>query len=272
METLIKAALESDPNALNQVTNELKTFREFASLKTVSLQTLDSLQALRTIPAIQVNENSTKLGLQDSIKYFMNDLSRIIQQTYIPTDQDCVYSRSPTTDISENKFFIPGKGSFSIIDVGGQQSLRKSWVPYFEDKSAGIIFVAALSSFNQVLQEDNEKNRMVDAIELFKSIVNHTLLKSKSVILLLNKLDLFEEKITKVAVSDYFPDFNTTLEHQTAKDARIFFLQKFLATGDLDDRCFFHFTTNTDKNLTEFIIRAVIDSIVKANLNSNGLA
>lgn len=43
--------------------------------------------------------------------------------------------------------------------------------------------------------EDEEKNRMEDALELFESCVNSPGFESKAIILFLNKMDLFTEKI-----------------------------------------------------------------------------
>ncbi|EJW74437.1 hypothetical protein WUBG_14655 [Wuchereria bancrofti] len=40
-----------------------------------------------------------------------------------------------------------------IFDVGGQRSERKKWIHCFEDVNA-IIFIAAISQYDQVLFED----------------------------------------------------------------------------------------------------------------------
>ena len=61
---------------------------------------------------------------------------------------------------------------FEIYDVGGQRSERKKWLPLLNNVTA-IIFVAALLEYDQKLQEDLRMNRMVEAIGLFKSVVNH---------------------------------------------------------------------------------------------------
>lgn len=41
----------------------------------------------------------------------------------------------------------------SVIDVGGQRSERRKWIHCFDDVKA-IIFIAAISEFDQVLRED----------------------------------------------------------------------------------------------------------------------
>jgi hypothetical protein len=71
----------------------------------------------------------------------------------------------------------------------------------------GSVFVASLSAYDQMMIENNTKNRMEDSLELFASISNNPLLAKMQFILLLNKRDLFEEKITKSSIIDYFPDY-----------------------------------------------------------------
>jgi hypothetical protein len=43
-----------------------------------------------------------------------------------------------------------------MVDVGGQRSERKKWVYVFEGVTS-IMFIAALSEFNQTLLEDPTK-------------------------------------------------------------------------------------------------------------------
>ena len=45
---------------------------------------------------------------------------------------------------------------FSVFDVGGQRSQRRKWLHLFDDVQA-IIFVAAISEFDQVLREDSQR-------------------------------------------------------------------------------------------------------------------
>ena len=47
---------------------------------------------------------------------------------------------------------------FELFDVGGQRSERKKWIQCF-DNVTSVLFIIALSDFNQVLLEDNLTNR-----------------------------------------------------------------------------------------------------------------
>jgi signal recognition particle receptor subunit beta len=108
--------------------------------------------------------------------------------------------------ISENVFIIENK-KVLVYDVGGQRKYRLQWAPYFETNIDAIIFVVSLSSYDQTLTEDESMNRMLDATQLFGGIINHRLLKNQSIILFLNKKDIFVKKVLVSPVEKYFPDF-----------------------------------------------------------------
>lgn len=61
-------------------------------------------------------------------------------------------TRRNVTQISDGPY------KFSVVDVGGQRSERRKWIHCFDDVKA-IIFVVALSGYNQVLFEDIRVNR-----------------------------------------------------------------------------------------------------------------
>jgi len=94
-----------------------------------------------------------------------------------------------------------------MFDVGGQRSERKKWIHCFENVTA-IIFLVAISAYDQVLVEDETVNRMQEALTLFDSICNSKWFVKTSVILFLNKIDIFKEKLETSALSKYFPEFD----------------------------------------------------------------
>lgn len=93
-----------------------------------------------------------------------------------------------------------------MFDVGGQRSERKKWIHCFEGVTA-IIFCVALSGYDLVLAEDEEMNRMIESMKLFDSICNSKWFIETSIILFLNKKDLFEEKITRSPLTICFPEY-----------------------------------------------------------------
>lgn len=76
--------------------------------------------------------------------------------------------------------------------MGGQRSERKKWIHCFEGVTC-IIFIAALSAYDMVL---------------FNSICNHRYFATTSIVLFLNKKDVFSEKIKKAHLSICFPDYD----------------------------------------------------------------
>jgi len=106
-----------------------------------------------------------------------------------------------TTGIVESNFVIDGN-HFKMMDVGGQRNERKKWLHCFSGVTA-ILFVVALHEYDQVLFEDEETNRMVEALNLFDEICNYKVFKKTSMILFLNKRDLFAEKIQKSSINTW---------------------------------------------------------------------
>ena len=51
-------------------------------------------------------KHSARFGIQGSIASLLNDVERILANDYVPSDQDILFSRNPTSVISENVFKI----------------------------------------------------------------------------------------------------------------------------------------------------------------------
>jgi len=149
------------------------------------------------------------LQVADSTSYYLENIDRLAAAGYIPIEQDILRARIRTSGIIEEHFLVGARqNDFAIIDVGGQRNERKKWIHCFDDVTA-VIFVAALSEYDQVLYEDRHQNRMVEAIQLFKEIVNCKFFAKTSMILFLNKADLFAEKIKTVDIRQPLEPWST---------------------------------------------------------------
>lgn len=127
------------------------------------------------------------------MKYYFNKIDAIMQPDYLASDDDILYARVRTSGIVTERYIIDGT-MFEMYDVGGQRNERKKWIHCFDNVTA-IIFVAALSEYDQVLFEDASTNRMIEAITLFKEICNNKFFANSSMLLFLNKKDLFADKV-----------------------------------------------------------------------------
>ncbi|XP_067420102.1 guanine nucleotide-binding protein G(t) subunit alpha-3 [Emydura macquarii macquarii] len=220
-------------------------------------------------PGIQACiERAAEYQLNDSAIYFLSDLDRLTVPGYIPNDQDVLHSRVKTTGIIETQFSFKGL-NFRMFDVGGQRSERKKWIHCFEGVTC-IIFCAALSAYNTVLVEDGKVNRMHESLHLFNSICNHKYFATTSIVLFLNKKDLFQEKITKVHLNICFPEYDGL---NTFEDAGNYIKKQFLDLNlkKEDKEIYSHMTCATDTQNIKFVFNAVTDIIIKENLKDCGL-
>ncbi len=78
---------------------------------------------------------------------------------------------------------------FRFIDVGGQRNERRKWIHCFENVTA-VIFVAAISEYDQTLYEDEKVNRLQESIDVFSTICNNPFFDKTAMILFLNKVNL----------------------------------------------------------------------------------
>jgi len=177
-------------------------------------------------PATQaVMEFEGKLSmLEVPIEYFINSAERIIQLDYIPSSDDIFQARARTSGVVTIEFTLD-KIMCRMVDVGGQRNERKKWISHFDNVTA-IMFLVSLSEYDKFLLEDSTVNRMHDAMDVFQNIVECPYFEETNIILLLNKKDLFEEKLKKVDLSFCFPDYAGGSNYMEAVD---FVQNKFLS-------------------------------------------
>uniref|UniRef100_A0A8C2TAP2 Guanine nucleotide-binding protein subunit alpha n=1 Tax=Coturnix japonica TaxID=93934 RepID=A0A8C2TAP2_COTJA len=167
---------------------------------------VEAIKNLWEDPGIQeCYDRRREYQLSDSAKYYLTDIDRIAMPSFVPTQQDILRVRVPTTGIIEYPFDLENI-IFRMVDVGGQRSERRKWIHCFESVTS-IIFLVALSEYDQVLAECNSENRMKESKALFKTIITYPWFLNSSVILFLNKKDLLEEKIMYSHLISYFPEY-----------------------------------------------------------------
>ncbi|KAL3112473.1 hypothetical protein niasHT_015958 [Heterodera trifolii] len=209
--------------------------------------------------------------LHDSAKHFLDSLDRISNPSYRPSQQDILLTRIKTTGIVEIQFLIKGV-PFRVFDVGGQRSERKKWIHCFEDVNS-VIFVAAISEYDQVLFEDETTNRMIESMRLFESICNSRWFINTSIILFMNKKDLFAEKIKFISIRTCFKEYDGP---QTYDDSIAYIRSKYEAlNANLRKTIYVHQTcaTDTDQceghNLTICGLQNLQIAFIPAKIGSN---
>lgn len=211
---------------------------------------------------------SREFQLNDSATYYFNALDRIGAPGYLPTDQDILRSRVKTTGITETSFRV-GELTYKLFDVGGQRSERKKWIHCFENVTA-LVFLVSLSEYDQMLYEDESVNRMQEALTLFDSICNSRWFVKTSIILFLNKIDLFAEKLPYSPMSDYFPDYNGGDNYDAACE---YLLHRFVSLNQSasSKQIYAHYTCATDTQQIKFVLSAIQDILLQLHLRECGL-
>uniref|UniRef100_A0A674K5D0 Guanine nucleotide-binding protein subunit alpha n=1 Tax=Terrapene triunguis TaxID=2587831 RepID=A0A674K5D0_9SAUR len=214
---------------------------------------VDAIKSLWNDPGIQeCYDRRREYQLSDSTKYYLNDLDRIAEPAYLPTQQDVLRVRVPTTGIIEYPFdlqsviFSPARPNQTKKDV---QTIAHHFLSLF------LIFF---------------QNRMEESKALFRTIITYPWFQNSSVILFLNKKDLLEEKIMYSHLVDYFPEYDGP--QRDAQAAREFILKMFVDLNpDSDKIIYSHFTCATDTENIRFVFAAVKDTILQLNLKEYNL-
>lgn len=108
---------------------------------------------------------------------------------------------------------------------------------------------------------------MNEALMLFESLVNGEWFRNKPIILFLNKIDLFREKLPKSSLKARFPDYQGPETDEEA--AKQYFAERFRVINQTADReIYIHFTNATDTTLLANTMKSVQDMIIQKNLSS----
>ena len=170
--------------------------------------------------------------------------------------------------MAEKQFEIDGT-IFKICDVGGQRNERRKWIHFFDGVTA-VIFVAALSCYNEVTFEDEDTNAMHEALTVFEEQVNSQVFSETAFILFLNKNDVFMEKIKTVAITEAFPEYEGPQAYQESLD---YIRSQFEAKNSKPEErhIYAHVTTATDKDNVQRIFADVQHIVIQWSLEHSGL-
>uniref|UniRef100_A0A1I7Z696 G-protein alpha subunit n=1 Tax=Steinernema glaseri TaxID=37863 RepID=A0A1I7Z696_9BILA len=249
-----------------------KIFAVLENRKDTEPITPDVYEALKNLWADDIIRESYKMrnfiNVPDSTEYFFKELDRISHTDYCPNTQDILHIRVPTTGVVQVSFPIKGC-VFRVFDVGGQRSERRKWIHLFDDVNA-IIFISAINEYDQVLAEDNSTIRLLESMQLFAQICNCKWFQTSSMILFLNKKDLFLEKIQKTSIKILFENYKG---QNTYADSVRYIRKKFLKLNNTPQtkKIYMHETCATDTNQVQLVIDSVIDIVIGKNLRGTGM-
>ena len=222
---------------------------------------------------------------------FFNEAGRL-SADFIPSKRDIVRVRIRTTGIDETilnwdgftftyvpvfPFRPPNRAlhglivgcsylcCVSLVDVGGQRTERK-WMHMFEGKVDAVIFCVSMADYDLNLREDGVTNRMRESLELFQETCRNPFFSKLYVFLLLNKMDLFEEKIKVKDPKDYgFDDYTGGKDKEAAKR---YFAGKFKACHADHSKLFVNDSIAVRSSKVKFVFESIRAEILRDILDT----
>ncbi|CCE64800.1 hypothetical protein TPHA_0I02990 [Tetrapisispora phaffii CBS 4417] len=262
---------EKDLDFFVKESYELRCHNKMAELEQFPEHLVNILTKLSQLPStkdlLDDYEKISQIYLMDSIRYFIENLPRIAKANYSPSDQDIIRSRSKTSGIHDAYINIGNNSKIHVFDVGGQRSERKKWIHCFNNVTV-VIFCVSLSEYDQFLIEDKSQSRFHESLVLFENIVNSRWFSRTSVVLFLNKIDLFVEKLKKVPLEKYFPDYTGG---QDINKAAKYILWRFFQLNRANLNIYPHITQATDTSNIKVLFSAVKETILQNNLKDSGV-
>ncbi|KAJ6288560.1 hypothetical protein OIU76_024529 [Salix suchowensis] len=164
--------------------------------------------------------------------YFLERAVDILRTDYEPSDLDILYAEGVTSSngLACLDFSYPQSASddkydtedlhdallrYQLISVHARGLGENcKWLEMFEDVGM-VIFCVSMSDYDQFTVDGNgmSTNKMMQSRKFFESIVTHPTFEQMDFLLILNKYDLFEEKIEQVPLTqcDWFDDFHPVI-------------------------------------------------------------
>jgi hypothetical protein len=150
-------------------------------------------------------------------------------------------------------------------------SLRYSGSAFLDQEADSLlrsrdlnIFVVNLAAYDKVLSEDPSQNTMMESLMLFDSVVNSPWLRRASIILFLNNVSHFKQKVADSPPSDYFPDYSGDNDVNSAAN---YILSKFIKANWSNLRLYPHFTESGDAANLGHVYDSVRDTCTQNNID-----
>uniref|UniRef100_A0A7S0H0P5 Uncharacterized protein n=1 Tax=Amorphochlora amoebiformis TaxID=1561963 RepID=A0A7S0H0P5_9EUKA len=258
----------------DKLTDDIKTMLDFidnAAEGPIEEAIGKIITKIWTDPAVQKCHETIsdpEYDLDDSATYFYENVQRICKTDFVPNMEDVIRVRWRTTGVYQETFTVEDH-VFKLIDLGGQRSERRKWKSCFKDGDVNaVLFMVAISGFNVVCKEDPSMTQLEEAYELFKEFTKEY--PPVATILILNKFDLFVNKIPKVDITDcpLLKDFKgdcRDIEETVAYIEQVFYQIHCSA------RWYCHFSTATDEAMVKHIFWDVKDTVLQNSLRKAGI-
>ena len=209
--------------------------------------------------------------LMDSAAYFLNKVVQVAAPCYRPTHADILHSRIPTTGATQIDFAFRNS-RLRMTDVGGNRSEMKKWIHFFDDVDS-VLFISALSDYDQ-WDHDYEVpvNKLSLSLEVFSRICATPQFAKAALLLFLNKLDIFEEKVARRRFADSHKSYSGSQDSDAVKKHIRKLFSNVAEEGGHLERLYAHFTNATDTENVSHVFDASLDLIIEENMKGSGFS
>ncbi|KAH8826296.1 G-protein alpha subunit-domain-containing protein [Flagelloscypha sp. PMI_526] len=269
-------AMESVVEALRRVDLQLSPENNWHAQTLTILSTSGNIHGAyiaRELLAAMVEDTAVKLAmsqlqnldLEDSALYFLRSIDRIISAEYVPTNEDILHSYQKTTSITETPIPL-NSVIYKFYDPPSNSTLRNKrnkWISYL-DMVTVLLFVVALSDYDQTLDGDPSVNKLDETLKLFESICTSPFLSdADGIIMFFNKMDLFRAKLPHSPLKAHIPDYNgENNEDEVTK----YFLKHMKKSAKPE--IFMHRTNLTEMNSIPMLPKTIRDVVFEKNLKT----
>jgi len=257
---------ESREIDLSKFDPEISAFRDSLTTDTLDQAKISAAKTLWNIPGIQTIAKEPTLIMNDPhIAFFLEKIDTLVDTEYTLTNEDILRLRQRT--IGMPTLEVPFKGkTIQLVDFGGQEVERKKW-PLLAEGAKALIFLASLTHYDVLSDEDKTKSRLQVSLEVFKEVLHDDAFAPCSIVLFLNKWDLFQDQVKVSPLTKVFPKFTDSSDPTVCGE-----YLKGLYLDQAEDRksVSAHFTTATDATVIDKLFLSVVADVLQKSFEAVG--
>lgn len=207
----------------------------------------------------------------EPISYYVEHLDRIFSEEFIPNNDDILRAIQRTSGVATTTF-RRDKYDWELHDVGGQVNERRKWPEILQNKKVmAFLFCVSLGDIDATSSTaSGNKPMFQDSIELFDEMLSKDYIKDMTVILFLNKTDVFKKRLNMETldlkkISDY-------TGQNDYEDGIKYFHQLFAGIAHKHEKeVTIHDTCALDTSQARVVMESISRDIIRARLESSAL-
>jgi len=171
----------------------------------LTTHTLRAIGKLWADPTIQlVWGTRQEYSINPAVAYFFDRCGQLATPGYLPSSEDILRSYRPTLGVSTKRCEVHGS-MFELHDVGHLATNAPNTYAKSLTDAKAVLFVVDLTDICEVCSDGPKKepkNKMLEAVDLFGRVCNHPHVRTAAIVLVFNKVDVFERLLGRVRLRD----------------------------------------------------------------------